>query len=150
MSICLYSKHTGVLWIDNKAIEGSNLVLNRLQALGKRIFFVTNNATKSRDTYVELARNRGFDITKDQIITPILSTVNYLRSLNFDKKVYSIGQSVVDELKELNIRCTDPDTDIINKHYSTYDLKALKLGTYSICIHICETYTCIRSFVEYI
>lgn len=116
-----------MLWLNNKAIEGGNAVLNRLQELGKRLFFVTNNANRSRDIYAELARSRGFNMTKDQIITPILSTVNYLRSLNFNKKVYSIGPRVIDELRELNIRCTDPDTDIIDTHYSNYNLDTLKL-----------------------
>lgn len=103
------------------------MVLNRLQELGKRVFFVTNNATKSRDTYVELSRSRGFNIEKNQIITPIVSTVHYLRSLNFNKKVYAIGQSVTNELKEMDIRCIEPDTDIINTHYSSYNIDRLQL-----------------------
>lgn len=120
--------NAGVLWINNKAIDGSSAVLNRLQELGKRVFFVTNNATKSRDTYVELARERGYNITKEQIITPILATVSYLKSLDFNKKIYTIGRSVVDELKEYNIYCTaEANDDLINTHYSNVTNEMLKL-----------------------
>lgn len=119
---------TGVLWLNNKAIEGSAEVLNRLQELGKRVFFVTNNATKSRDTYVELARERGYNITKEQIITPILATISYLKSINFDKKIYTIGRSVCEELKAYNIYCVDETNDeLINTHYSNITIDTLRL-----------------------
>lgn len=131
----------GVLWLGGKAIEGSNEVLNRLQEIGKRVFFVTNNATKSRDTWVKLARERGINITKDQIITPILATVSYLKSLNFDKKIYTIGRSVVDELKEYNIYCTDEsDDEIINTHYSNYTIDRLKLDKDVGCVLVSYDY----------
>lgn len=120
--------NTGVLWLNNKPIEGSSAVLNRLQELGKRVFFVTNNATKSRDTYVKLARERGFNITKEQIITPILATVSYLKSINFEKKIYTIGRAVIDELKQYNIYCADEsDDELINTHYSNITIDTLNL-----------------------
>lgn len=73
---------------------------------------MTNNATKSRDTYVKLARERGYKYNKrSKIITPILATVSYLKSLNFDKKIYTIGRSVIDELKQYNIYCADETDD---------------------------------------
>ena len=119
------SFRAGVLWLNNKAIDGSAEVLNRLQELGKRVFFVTNNATKSRDTYVKLARERGYNITKEQIITPILATISYLKSINFDKKIYTIGRSVCEELKAYNIYCVDDD-ELINTHYSNITIDTLK------------------------
>lgn len=119
---------TGVLWLSNKTIDGGATVLNRLQEIGKRVFFVTNNATKSRDTYVKLAHERGYNITKEQIITPILATISYLKSINFDKKIYTIGRSVVPELKQYNIYCVDEtDDDLINTHYSNITKDSLNL-----------------------
>lgn len=113
--------------MSNKSIEGSWEVLIRLQELGKRIFFVTNNATKARIKYVDRAREGGFDIKEDQIITPLISTVNYLKNLQFNKKVYTIGRAVVDQLMEWNIRCTDADKDLINTHHSNVTVDMLNL-----------------------
>lgn len=89
---------------------------------------MTNNATRSRDAYVKLARERGYNITKEQIITPILATVSYLKSLNFEKKIYTIGRAVIDELKEYNIYCADEtDDELINTHYSNITIESLNL-----------------------
>ena len=41
----------GVLWQGDRMIEGVPEVLSLLRAHKKRIFFVTNNATKSRKSY---------------------------------------------------------------------------------------------------
>jgi hypothetical protein len=38
----------GVIWKGDSLITGVPAVLDRLRALGKMIFFVTNNSTKSR------------------------------------------------------------------------------------------------------
>lgn len=131
LSLCLFLCHShtlGVLWVKQKVLKDSTTVLNRLQEIGKRVFFVTNNATKSRDIHLMLARDRGFNITKDQIITPTLSIVNYLRSKNFNKKVYLIGRSIAEELKEFQIHCTSPEDDtVIDKHYSNVSMDMLNL-----------------------
>lgn len=126
-SLSIIRRNTGVLWLNNRALKDSSLVLNRLQEMGKRVFFVTNNATKSRDNYVIMARERGFTITKEQIITPILSTVNYLKSLNFQKKVYTIGRTVIEELKDYGIYCTSSEEKIIDTHYSNVTIDTLNL-----------------------
>lgn len=118
---------TGVLWVNSKVTKDSTTVLNRLQEIGKRVFFVTNNATKSRDIHLVIARDRGFNLTKEQIITPTLSIVNYLRSLNFDKKIYTIGRSIAEELNEFQIHCTSPDESIIDKHYTNVTIDMLNL-----------------------
>lgn len=74
-----------------------------------------------------MARDRGFNITKEQIITPTMSIVNYLRSLNFNKKVYTIGRSIAEELKEFHIHCTSPDESIIDEHYTNVTIEMLNL-----------------------
>lgn len=118
----------GVLWVNNRVLDDANKVLNQLQEMGKRVFFVTNNATKSRDILVELARSRGFNVTKEQILTPILSIVNYLHSQNFNKKIYTIGDSIANELKQWNLNCVNPSNDkIIDTHHSNITVDMLNL-----------------------
>lgn len=114
--------------MDSKVLDNSATVLNRLQDMGKRVFFVTNNATKSRDIYVDMARNRGFNVTKEQILTPILSIVNHLKSLNFNKKIYTIGRSISNELKQWNIQCTNSEDEaIIDTHHTNVTIDMLNL-----------------------
>ena len=52
---------SGVLWNGGDVIKDSNAVVNKLQELGKKVFLVTNNSTKSRDEYVAKCAKLGFN-----------------------------------------------------------------------------------------
>lgn len=83
----------GVLWNGGDVIKDANAVVNKLQQLGKKVFLVTNNSTKSRDEYVAKCAKLGFNCNESQIVSTSYLTVQYLKSINFDKKVYLIGSS---------------------------------------------------------
>jgi ribonucleotide monophosphatase NagD (HAD superfamily) len=51
----------GVLWRDSHLIEGALEALRALRTLGKRVFFVSNNSTKSRETYLKRLTAFGFE-----------------------------------------------------------------------------------------
>lgn len=53
---------SGVLWAGDEVIGTANKTLNLLQKLGKKVFLVTNNSTKSREDYVAKCEKLGFDI----------------------------------------------------------------------------------------
>ena len=79
----------GVLWHDDKPIEGSPKTINALLSIGKRVYFVTNNGTKTRQELHDKARKQGFHIKLESIIVPTYSIAEYLSSKNIgDKKVY--------------------------------------------------------------
>lgn len=50
----------GVLWINNNAIPGSAEAMNFFRNLGKKIFYVTNNSTKTRSEFALKAQQLGF------------------------------------------------------------------------------------------
>ena len=43
----------GVIWTGDDRIGQANLSLNKLREMGKKVFYVTNNSTKSRDECVK-------------------------------------------------------------------------------------------------
>jgi len=55
-----YSCIIGVLWLENEVIEDSENVLNKFRDLGKKVFFVTNNSTKTREELLAKCHNLGF------------------------------------------------------------------------------------------
>ena len=50
----------GVLWVGGGAIEGSPDMIQRFRALGKKVFYVTNNSTKHRREYKSKVDKLGF------------------------------------------------------------------------------------------
>lgn len=55
---------TGVLWIYSEIISGSPQTINRLKEIGKKIFYVTNNSTKTRDELYKKSQDMGYKSDK--------------------------------------------------------------------------------------
>ena len=95
----------GVLFVGANRIARSHQCFAKLLSLNKRVFFITNNSTKSRDAYVKKLSGMGFDgIEKDMILTSGYATALYLQSIGFKRKVYSVaGDGLSEELSLLGI-----------------------------------------------
>ncbi len=96
----------GVLWNYPKAIPGSIECINKLKSLGKKCFFITNNSTKTRQTYFEIIQKFGIkNASIDDIVCTAWILAGYLKSINFVDKVYVIGSPAIGtELDNLNIK----------------------------------------------
>ncbi|XP_045450794.1 glycerol-3-phosphate phosphatase-like [Melitaea cinxia] len=95
----------GVLWINNNAIPGSAEAMNFFRNLGKKIFYVTNNSTKTRSEFALKAQQLGFIAEPEDILSTAYLVAHYLRGIGFRKKVYLVGSSGIgDELKAVGIR----------------------------------------------
>lgn len=82
----------GVLWLDDEALEGAPATINRLRQLGKKIFYVTNNSTKTRDEFTAKAERLGFTANVDEIISTAYLVASYLKNNGrTNRKAYVIG-----------------------------------------------------------
>jgi HAD superfamily hydrolase (TIGR01450 family) len=98
----------GVIWHWPQAIAGSVEFINKLKQLNKRCFFITNNSTKTRDTYVEMLNKIGINnVTESEIVCTSWILSRYLKGLNFTDKCYVVGsQAIGKELDMVNIKHT--------------------------------------------
>lgn len=84
----------GVLFRMDDPLPGAAKAVRRLRERGERVFFLTNNSSKSRDEYVaKLAR---FDIpsTPDEIMTSAYATSLMFRETGQSgKSVYVVGEA---------------------------------------------------------
>lgn len=62
--IWIYLLSAGVLWRTNSLIRDADTALNKLRKMGKKIFYVTNNSTKTRETLVSKCVKLGFIANK--------------------------------------------------------------------------------------
>jgi phosphoglycolate phosphatase len=97
----------GVLWQGPDAIPGSPEMIHKFRDMGKKVIYVTNNATKSRKEYVTKCTDLGFGGVYEEIYTPSFLVTSYLKGINFDdkKKVYLFGSSgIANELSDAGIK----------------------------------------------
>ncbi|XP_018358456.1 PREDICTED: glycerol-3-phosphate phosphatase isoform X1 [Trachymyrmex cornetzi] len=114
----------GVLWMHMTPLPHSADVINLFRRLGKQVFYVTNNSTKTRNDLVEKCRTLKFEATKDDILCTAHLSACYLQSLNFCKKVYVIGsEAIAKELEQAGISYCGIGPDPINQNipYSVFE-----------------------------
>ncbi|XP_011296244.1 glycerol-3-phosphate phosphatase [Musca domestica] len=102
----IFTDCDSVIWQDDKVIEGTPETINDLQDMGKKVYFVTNNSTKTRAQLCEKARGMNFKVEEHQIIAPTYSIAEYLKlHLSPEEKVYIVGSPAMGrELDTLHIK----------------------------------------------
>lgn len=97
----------GVIWRGDSLIDGIPDTLAKLRAAGKKMFFVTNNSTKSRKGYKSKFDSLGLDIPAEEIFSSSFAAAAYLEQTKFKetgKKVYIIGEAGIgDELDLIDV-----------------------------------------------
>lgn len=83
----------GVLWRNADAVQNVPKTLNKLRELGKRIFFATNNSTKTREEFLTKLRRLGYVAEMDELFPISYSTAVYLNSIGFDGRAFVWGCS---------------------------------------------------------
>ena len=94
----------GVLWRGDFIIPGVPDVLDKLRADGKKLFFVTNNSTKSRAGYQSKFTSLGLNVQPEEIFSSSFAAAAYLEQTKFKdtgKKVYIIGEKGISEELDL-------------------------------------------------
>lgn len=94
----------GVIWKGDSLIPGIPAVIEKLRAAGKKIFFVTNNSTKSRKGYKAKFDELGLSVKPEEIFSSSFAAAAYFEKTNFKdtgKKVYIIGERGIQEELDL-------------------------------------------------
>ena len=78
----------GVLWNGPRLLDGSAEVIQGLRKLGKRIIFVTNNGTRTRQDVLDKCIKLGFGGEIKDVFTSSYLCARYLKMKNFNQKVF--------------------------------------------------------------
>jgi len=54
---------TGVLWLGMDPLENAQALVIRLRKMGKKVFFMTNNSTRTQEEFLEKFNKLGFEAT---------------------------------------------------------------------------------------
>ncbi|XP_070560766.1 glycerol-3-phosphate phosphatase-like [Ptychodera flava] len=92
----------GVIWQGKNVVPGAQEALKKLRQKGKKIFFVTNNSTKSRKQYMQKFTSLGFEVYEEEIVCTAFAAAAYLKyGLKYEGKVYLMGSAGMEEELEL-------------------------------------------------
>ncbi|CAO3675129.1 unnamed protein product [Umbelopsis vinacea] len=98
----------GVLWEGSHVFDNVRESMHLLRFRGKRVFFVTNNSTKSRAAYLNKFKQHDIEATFEEVFSSAFATAAYLKHVvkfPSDKKVYVVGMAGIrDELDAEGIR----------------------------------------------
>ncbi|KAM7381954.1 hypothetical protein PAMA_012696 [Pampus argenteus] len=106
----------GVIWRGDQAVPGASQVINLLKKNGKKVFFVTNNSTKTRKMYVDKLTTLGFNATEDEVFGTAYCSAVYLKTVcKLQGKVYLIGSDAMkQELEAVGVQQTGLGPDHIS------------------------------------
>lgn len=97
----------GVVWRGDSLISKVPDTIEYLRSQGKRVFFVTNNSTKSRAGYLKKFTKLGLKAQPEEIFSSSFAAAAYLEQTNFKstgKKVYVIGEiGIAEELDLIGV-----------------------------------------------
>lgn len=84
----------GVVYLGETPIPGAIETLRTLEAAGHRIYFITNNSTRSREDYARKLARMGYPIPPERVVTSAYATALHLRARGAEgKRVYVVGEN---------------------------------------------------------
>lgn len=84
----------GVIYRGDEPLPHASETLRELRNRGCRIYFLTNNATKSREDYQSKLEKMHIEVSLDEIMTSAYATALYLKELGKPKRrAYVVGEA---------------------------------------------------------
>lgn len=110
----------GTIYLDNTAISGAVEAVRHIKDCGKKVCYLTNNSSKSRDEYLKKLNRLGFSASLDEIITSGIVTADYIIRHYPDKSVYLFGTPALKaEFLDMGVRLTEDNPDIVIMGFHT-------------------------------
>ena len=97
----------GTIYLDDRLFDGTAEFLAHVQAIGGRAMYLTNNSSKSVESYVDKLSRMGLRAAPEDFLTSVNATVLYLRQKNH-RKIYAFGTaSFRQQLRQGGLPVTD-------------------------------------------
>ena len=113
----------GTIYLGNQVFPGTVPLFREIRRRGARYMLVTNNSSRSRETYVEKVRKMGIDAAEDDFYTSVDAAIEYLKA-HFPKALVYVQatHACVDQLRDAGIWVTeayDRNADVVLVGFDT-------------------------------
>lgn len=112
---CVMLDLDGTIYLGNRPFDFTCDFLSRLDRIGIRHMFLTNNSSKSVDEYVEKFKKIGIPARREDILTSTLAAAGYINHSEYRAKRAFVMASdgVKAELSSLGINVVEDDPEIL-------------------------------------
>lgn len=126
----------GTIAVGDTLYDGSRQLLEYIQGIGGKAYFITNNSTRSQKDYVEKFRDSfGLETTEDLFITSGFMTVRFLSEHFSGKKIFVLGtSSFIAELRRNGLIITEVFEEDIDCAVVAYDSEL----NYEKLVQVCK------------
>lgn len=126
----------GTIAVGDTLYDGSRELLDLIDSIGGKAYYITNNSTKSGADYVQKFRTSfNLSATEDQFVTSGFMTIRFLKEHFTGKKIFVLGtSSFLKELKKNGLTVTEEPEDHIDCVLCGYDSEL----NYQKLVHICQ------------
>ena len=113
----------GTIAVGNDLLDGTSELLQYIDEIGGRAYYITNNSTKSNADYVKKFKECfGLDTTEDLFITSGYMTLQFLLKNYAHDKIFVLGtDSFIAELRKNGLLITEKTEDDIACVVVAYD-----------------------------
>lgn len=110
----------GTVYLSDTPIAGVKEALQGLRAMGKRLVYLTNNSSRTREEYVEKLTRLGLFGAEDDVYTSAHAAATYLGAHHAGEKAYVLATDAVkEELRARGVRPTEESPDVCLLAYDT-------------------------------
>jgi HAD superfamily hydrolase (TIGR01450 family) len=103
----------GTIYLGNKLFKGVPQLIEILRRKDKKIFFLSNNSSKSTKDYLIKLNQFELDITREDLILSQHPTIDFLKKKNY-KKIFLLGtQSLKNEFISEGFEINEADPEIL-------------------------------------
>src|SRR5215211_1460211 len=122
----------GTIYLGDELLPGAKRLILMLRELGKRVVFLSNNATKDPKMYAEKLDGLGLKTPASEIVNTVVTMTEWLLSNHPDATVFPISEEPLkSSLRRAGIRMSeDPEEiDIVIASYDrTFDYEKLRIA----------------------
>ena len=111
----------GTIYLGDELLPGAKRLILKLRELGKRVVFLSNNATKDPRMYAEKLDGLGLKTPASEIVNTVVTMTEWLLSNHPDATVFPISEEPLkNSLSEAGIRMSE-DPEEIDIVVASYD-----------------------------
>lgn len=109
----------GTIYLGESILPGAMEFIKNARAMGKKVVFFTNNASKNPNNYVDKLNRMGFGAVRSDVVTAGDVTIEFIKRNHSGKKVYLVGTPALEQsFKDAGIEISE-NADIVVSSFDT-------------------------------